>query len=651
MKRTALSRILSTVLTVVMLFASLSTLFACSGGDGGGGGGGTTTPASTTTADPGEPMSLSSQYKLVTPTSSSRNEGIDTARNTIREAARSGLGLSFAPVIDVSSNPIDTEILLGDTNRAESAVAKAFLDTYETTGLLAFTVKVVNKKVVIYGTDHRAVALGGIWFANTYLIGNEVLTDKLSVVRFITEGEYLMNGTNAATHDAASFGPVAHANSLYLNGIPLSGFSPNTKEYALTLNRSDSIPLISVDVAAGMQTEIRQASASNMTAEVTVTSKDGSANTIYRIAFTQRSYDQLDAIVEHAKDGANGIVVFVHDDGDQDTATYLKNEFISKDLRGTIGLIASRVGSIDGALNQTAVTFWQNLIDTGRFNISSHSYSHSWWGTTDEDETGYCFDTSGNLKKYTVTAGKITRETAGAQELLRRAFPSQRVLTFIKPGTGNLAVWNEATQQYEKGLQISDKALEIIKTYYIAMRITGGDDDTVPTADPYNVNCRMVQASHNASKWPSYVNTAVKNNGMMVFLFHKIVPSDATSHSVLQSDATALFAHVSNLQAEGKVWCAFFEDAMLYTEEYRTATVDAKHLGDRIEVVVTDELDNTIYNYPLTVRVDLKDNTPLKMIAPDGTETPVTIKTGTESYYVHIPVVPDGGTVKLVPAN
>ena len=63
-------------------------------------------------------------------------------------------------------------------------------------------------------------------------------------------------------------------------------------------------------------------------------------------------YVEVNATVEKAKDGADSIVVIVHDDGDQATGTFLADEFEKNDLRGTIALITNKVCTVDSNGNK-----------------------------------------------------------------------------------------------------------------------------------------------------------------------------------------------------------------------------------------------------------------------------------------------------------
>lgn len=367
---------------------------------------------------------------------------------------------------------------------------------------------------------------------------------------------------------------------------------------------------------------------------------EGSKNTDTEKTEEVKEPKKMNAVIEKVKGGRDAIVVISHDDGDRNTANYLVSEFERLDLRGTLSLIASRVyDPATGERKEDNIEFWQGILDTGRFNISSHTMTHSFWGMTDEEEEGYYSDYSGGTHEYEIEAGRITKETKGSRDILREIFPSQRILTFVKAGFGI----------HSSGVSLSDKSMEIIAQYYIGTRWDGGGLETIPSADPYKFKSFMARSGEDETKWIPLVDQAIEKKGAIVFLFHNIVPGTASGISVEQEDTTKLFEYVAEKVGEGKVWCAYFEDAVIYTEEVRHAKVFSSILEDEITVSVTDDLDNEIYNLPLTVKCQVPDDwTSVMAEMPDGTVTKLETFPGIAAgTYVHIDIVPDSGDVIL----
>ena len=303
--------------------------------------------------------------------------------------------------------------------------------------------------------------------------------------------------------------------------------------------------------------------------------------------------NDMKATLEKVRGGRDATVVIVHDDGDLATCRFLLSEYEKNGLSGTVAMVADRITNpLSDELNTEAVTEWQTLLDSGRFSISCHSFTHTFWGLTDGEENGLIED-GGEGIPYRYEAGRITREVRDAGELLRAAFPSQRVRAFVKPGFG----------RHKSGVQISEKAYEIIRRYYVAMRNTGGGIDSIPPRDPYNIRSYMVRGGESAEDWIPYTETAIAERGMIVYLFHNI-KDNASKLTVAKAEASRLFAHIGKRLEQRKIHVTSFEEAAIYGEELRAARLTLTEDTDAITLSLETGLDPTVYDLPLTVRID-----------------------------------------------
>lgn len=354
-------------------------------------------------------------------------------------------------------------------------------------------------------------------------------------------------------------------------------------------------------------------------------------------------YVTLNATVAPALGDADATIVIVHDDGTKSTVEYMVDSFKENGLVGTLGLITKNLAtkSADGewVLKDAEVEYWQSILDTGVFNVASHSHTHTFWGVSDEAESGWYLDASNNLHEYSFEAGRITEEVAVSKQILKAAFPDQRVLSFIKPGFGRVSDENGT-----KGMtQISDKAFEIIGEHYVGMRNTGGDVDTMPFANTYSVKSHTVKNTDTATDWKSLTQSAQRTGGVLVFLFHHIENSPTNSLRA-DIDQTDIYFKWLGIEKEaGRVWNPYLEDAMLYSEEMRTAKIDARLYEDRITVDLTDDMDDAIYDHPLTLRIPIPAG--YDSVTYDGKVIFPIVKDGTPC--VLIDLIPDSDTVTL----
>ena len=578
-------------------------------------------------------------FTIVYSASDSKDTEISKAKNSI--------GLKYqiysTPVSDsVPKADNAFEIILGDTSRALTAVAKQKLPSDIPAGISVFAVVTDGSDTAIVGSSSEAVAMGARWLTSS--VEKTKLAELREEVRFFSESDYLSVGHQALTYEIDALQSTPILLGVSLDSIPYESFVSSTDSYNLLLRRVDSLPHISATVPDGMSASVVQPTEQTMTATVTVRSIDGTQIKAYTLKFTQNEYDNMNASIEKAFGGAEATVVIVHDDGNHSTAEYMVEKFTEHGLVGTLGLITKNLANKndDGswALKTAEVEYWRNVLSSGVFDVASHSHTHSFWGLSDEAESGWYLDSANNLHEYSFEAGRITEEVAGSREILRLAFPDEDVLAFIKPGFGRVSDENGT-----KGMtQISKRAYEIIAENYIGMRNTGGDVDGMPIADIYNVKSHTVKDTDTAESWMALVNTAAEQNGLLVFLYHKIEESPSSSLTAKKGETDEFFSALGEEVESGRIWNTHLEDAMRYSAELSASTLDVRHYGDRITLELTDTLDNEIYDQALTVRVPVREGY-TKVITDNGQTLEVT------DGYVLINVVPDSGIITLTETN
>ena len=135
------------------------------------------------------------------------------------------------------------------------------------------------------------------------------------------------------------------------------------------------------------------------------------------------------------------------------------------------------------------------------------------------------------------------------------------------------------------------------------MRTTGGGVESIPARDPYNIRSYMVRGGESAEDWIRYTEDAIAEQGMIVYLYHTIEERESKL-TVLKSEASRLFEHIGKRLGEGKIHVASFEEAALYGEELRASSLALTEEAGAATLSLVTRLDPTIYNIPLTVRID-----------------------------------------------
>lgn len=93
-----------------------------------------------------------------------------------------------------------------------------------------------------------------------------------------------------------------------------------------------------------------------------------------------------------------------------------------------------------------------------------------------------------------------------------------------------------------------------------------------------------------------YLDAAVRRSAWLTLTYHAIGDEQGWGYyklSEFRADIAAVLAR--------DFWSASLQDITLYARERAKAHIELNMLDDTIEIKVTDNLDNILYNYPLTV--------------------------------------------------
>ena len=321
------------------------------------------------------------------------------------------------------------------------------------------------------------------------------------------------------------------------------------------------------------------------------------------------------------KGGAGGIVVLVHDDGDLESAALLDSIYEKYGIVGDVALIANRVWDVDSGEPITDVQQgWQALLNNGRWGLINHSLTHAFWGTSADG-------------KLTIDEDMLYDEIVTSGEILRQVFPNERVLTFAYPGVSAITNVHGTWPAYKKAVSL------VLEHYVGARNYSGG---TIPIDKTIHAYANGRTLGGGTSDY-QMIDAAAANNNILVFLMHRVVESNPTGSTISSSAVQGIAEYISEYVNEGKVWSAHFEDAMLYTKEARYASVSSFADENGIKLNVTDNLDDDIYNYPLTVKVKVDSAwEAVKLTQGERIFYAVTKTEGNETYAL-VDVVPDGG--------
>lgn len=326
------------------------------------------------------------------------------------------------------------------------------------------------------------------------------------------------------------------------------------------------------------------------------------------------------------KGGANGIVVLMHDDGDVSSARIFDSLYEKYGVKGDVAMIVSKLlQSGTTAPNAVTVNFWKQLINTGRWNIVNHSYTHTWWGSD---------------------SAALNKEVVTSQTILRNLFNTRRVLTYAYPG------FSAKVNELGKDAVYQD-AYEIIGDYYIGARDYEGRTASLSGIDWLDVNSCSVGEGWAGSAL-SDIDSAATDGKLAVVFMHRVVETSAEAaadtSATTKEKIEEIISKISSNVKDGKIWNAFFEEAILYLREAECASVSINGDADSLTVTLTDTLsDNAVYNFPLTVRVEVPASWKYAKMSQGDRAEYLTAYAVDGKWVVDTNIVPDGGDATLVP--
>ena len=359
------------------------------------------------------------------------------------------------------------------------------------------------------------------------------------------------------------------------------------------------------------------------------------------------------AEIRSAKGGASGIVVLMHDDGDYNTALVIDRLLEKYGLVADCAMVVNKLWDYKTNTPKTEeVAKWRALLDTGRMKMISHSMTHTWWGTEPDVI---------DITKLTDDPEKIELEIVRSQEVLRELFPDQRVLTFVYPGFAAIQTKYGANSETKMKYVFSENSRKVVSEHYIAGRIGSGSYSIFSTGIDFTtlgaLSLSDSQVENNRAQ--SFILDA-KNNKLAVIFSHRVLevtkeelkdgyvyPNDVSMSVEYYEDMCRVLAEEV---AKGRIWNTHYEDAIMYVREVQSAKLSTDGDENEVRVTLTDEMDDEIYNDPLTARLDAADSwEAVKIVQGDRVSYARVEEILWGDRTVDLEIVPDGGAAVVTP--
>lgn len=304
------------------------------------------------------------------------------------------------------------------------------------------------------------------------------------------------------------------------------------------------------------------------------------------------------------KNCSSGAISYVFDDGTWSHYGYAYPLFRDRNLTFTIGVVAN--GTNETCPNPINNCFY-NSTYAGPSNVtwpqfdemynhgvelSCHGYNHC---ATDDA----CFNEE---LEWNLSRNIIAGNTS---------IPSySSIVTYVMPGGHDL----NSTQRSD------------IQTFgFIAARDNVGGEESKSPSDMFNINSYNIDETP-ASTWNGYVDTAVSDKNWSVFMLHKVcntttVPTCGTYDTTI--NPTIMRAHLDYvvLNVSKNVTVCTFEACAKYINERNNLTVPTLiKTSSWLNFTIKDDLDDSVYDEKVTIKVDIEDNEKVYSVLIDGSE-------------------------------
>ncbi len=186
----------------------------------------------------------------------------------------------------------------------------------------------------------------------------------------------------------------------------------------------------------------------------------------------------------------------------------------------------------------------------------------------------------------------------------------------------------------------------ITSQYYIAARTCSGQIVPATPANFMNISsfvCGSQGSVRTTQDFNNKANDAVTVKGWCVFLMHGI-DNDGGYSPVSTASLQGSVDYMSTNQ--DKFWVETFGNVARYILERNAASVkETSSRGDGITLQVTDDLADSIFNYPITLRRPLPPDWPAAVVSQNHKPVNAQIVDVASKKYVMFDVVPDGGDI------
>lgn len=280
----------------------------------------------------------------------------------------------------------------------------------------------------------------------------------------------------------------------------------------------------------------------------------------------------------------------------------------------------------DNTAGQTSTA--QPLFDAKGFHMTlftvTGSMNPNWTSLTKAFEKGH------EIASHSVTHAQTMpdAECPTSQKTIQQKISGEKCVSIAYP---NCNIPNPQTE---------------LKKCYIAGRICDGQLVNKSPSDFYRIGSIIAGTAgvNTTSGFNSKADQAASSNSWLVWLHHGI---GNDNHGYSNTNTDALKQSLDYLASNrDKFWVESFGNVARYIKERDAASLAVKSsTNNKITVSLTDNLVDSIYNYPLTIRRTLPDGWEKAAVTQNNKSVEDSIVTVNSKKYIMFSAVPDGGDI------
>ena len=309
-------------------------------------------------------------------------------------------------------------------------------------------------------------------------------------------------------------------------------------------------------------------------------------------------------------------VSFTFDDSIYNATLFYNEMFKKYGLCGTAMGVVNNMKNADPVRQEEILNNWRAIFDEGYIDLGNHSTTHAVRYQADSPD-----------------AQTLKMDITDAYDQLCEWFPNQNPIAFATP-------WG----QYS-----ADAAAEMAKRHYANRGTGGGNVPVNPTEEQwFRLPSAVADNSLSVNTLNQWIDTVIKDKKWLIELWHGTEPEGTTAFTYNMTEKTYDEHLAYAASKKEQIWYGTFNEVTQYIRERQNATAKILWANpSNMAVTLTDTLDDDLFDFPLTLKV----NVPLQwhgaVVTQNGKSERVTATLEGSRRYVFVNVVPDRGAAVL----